>query len=232
MAEYRRSDLLVETEWLADHLNDPNVRVIEMAQDGSEFEAGHIPGAAISPTWQIKGSANTRLVAPAAEAKDWFESVGITDNTLEIGYDRFHCRDAARLWWVLNYYGHGNVRVLNGGWKKLTAEGRTVETGTTQNRAKQGFTPKDPDHRIASTVETLIAAVGRDDTVIWDVRTEDEFNGNNSRGNARVGHVPGAVHLEWLALVNLDDDTFKSQSDIEDITRSIGISAEKMVHAY
>ena len=98
MADYPRSDLLVETAWLAERLGDPNVRVVEMAQDGSSFEGGHIPGASLSPTWQIKGSVNTRLVAPADEAKAWFESVGIGDDTLVVGYDRFLCRDAARLW--------------------------------------------------------------------------------------------------------------------------------------
>ena len=110
MADYPRNDLLVETDWLAEHLTDPNVRVIEMAENGDDFEAGHIPGAALSPTWQVKGSEQRRLVAPPDEAKAWFESVGVGDGTLVVGYDRFRSRDASRLWWVLNYYGHTNVR--------------------------------------------------------------------------------------------------------------------------
>ena len=193
MADYPRTDLLVETEWLAERLGDPNVRIVEMAQDGGSFEGGHIPGAALSPTWQIKGSVNSRLVAPADEAKAWFESVGIGDDTLVVGYDRFMGRDAARLWWVLTYYGHTNVRVLNGGWAKWSAEGRPVETGPSAAAAGGAdFTPKPSDRGIESTVEKLQAAVGRDDAVMWDVRTEDEFTGANSRGNARAGHVPGA----------------------------------------
>ena len=232
MADYPRNDLLVETEWLAEHLTDPNVRVIEMAQDGSDFEAGHIPGAALSPTWQIKGSEKTRLVAPPDEAKAWFESVGIGDDTLVVGYDRFHSRDASRLWWVLNYYGHANVRVLNGGWTKWTAEGRDVEAGPSQvTGGGVTFTPQPPDHAIASDVDKLKAAVGAEDAVIWDVRTEAEYTGENSRGNARVGHVPGAAFLEWVHLV-AEDDTFRSAAEIEEIARGLGITPEKTVHVY
>lgn len=231
MADYPQSGLLVETEWLAEHLDDPTVRVVEMAQDGSAFESGHIPGAALSPTWQIKGSVNTRLVAPPEEAKAWFESVGIGDDTLVVGYDRFRCRDASRLWWVLTYYGHPNVRVLNGGWAKWSAEGRPVETGAAAVADGGGFTPQPPDRAIESTVETLEAAIGRADAVIWDVRTEDEFTGANSRGNARVGHVPGAVHLEWVHLVN-EDGTFKSAEELRSIAEGLGITPDKTVHAY
>ena len=232
MADYPRTDLLVETEWLAEHLTDPNLRVIEMAQDGSDFEAGHIPGAALSPTWQVKGSERTRLVAPPDEAKAWFESVGIGDDTLVVGYDRFHSRDASRLWWVLSYYGHTNVRVLNGGWTKWTAEGRDVETGpSAATGGDVTFTPQPPDHSIESDVDKLKAAIGADDAVIWDVRTEDEYTGANSRGNARVGHVPGAVFLEWVNLV-AEDDTFKSAAEIEEIARGLGITPEKQVHVY
>ena len=231
MADYPRNDLLVETDWLAEHLTDLNVRVVEMAEDGSNFETGHIPGAALSPTWQVKGSEQKRLVAPPDEAKAWFESVGIGDDTLVVGYDRFHSRDASRLWWVLNYYGHTNVRVLNGGWTKWTAEGRDVETGPSQvTGGGVTFTPH-PNHAIESDVEKLKAAIGAADTVIWDVRTEAEYTGENSRGNARVGHVPGAAFLEWVNLV-AEDDTFKSAAEIEEIARGLGITPEKTVHVY
>ena len=232
MADYPRTDLLVETDWLAERLTDPNVRVIEMSQDGSGFEAGHIPGAALSPTWQIKGSEKTRLVAPPDETKAWFESVGVGDDTLVVAYDRFHSRDASRLWWVLTYYGHTNVRVLNGGWTKWTAEEREIETGPSRVAGgSAAFTPKPPNRAIESDVSKLKAAIGVEGSVIWDVRAEDEYTGANSRGNARVGHVPGAAHLEWVNLV-AEDDTFKSAEEIEEIVRGIGITPEKTVHVY
>lgn len=232
MSGYPRTDLLVETDWLEARLGDPNLRVIEMAQDGSAFEAGHIPGAALSPTWQIKGSANPRLVAPPDEAKAWFESVGVGDDSLVVGYDRFNSRDAARLWWVLTYYGHADVRVLNGGWKKWAAEGRPVEAGPSSASVEgAAFTPKNPNRAIASDVESLRAAIGDEGVVIWDVRSLDEHTGANSRGNARVGRVPGARHLEWTALV-AEDGTFKPREEIEEIARGLGITRETPVHVY
>lgn len=232
MSDYARTDLLVETDWLEAHLGDSNLRVIEMAQDGSAFEVGHIPGAALSPTWQIKGSSNPRLVAPPDEAKAWFESVGVGDDSLVVGYDRFNSRDAARLWWVLTYYGHADVRVLNGGWSKWAAEGRPTEAGPSSASGEgAAFTPKPPNRAIASDVESLRAAIGDEGAVIWDVRSLDEHTGANSRGNARVGHVPGARHLEWTALV-AEDGTFKPREEIEEIARGLGITPETRAHVY
>ena len=232
MAEYAAPELLVDTAWLAVHLDDPNVRVIEMMQDSAAFAEGHIPGAVVSPDWQIKGSENTKLVAPPDEVKAWFESVGIGDDTLVVGYDRARNRDSARLWWVLTYYGHSNVKVLNGGWKKWTNEGRAVESGDSVSPdAEATFTPKLPNDAIVSTVDKLKAAIGQSDTAIWDLRSEDEHTGAQPRGNARAGHVPGAVNLEWVNLVN-DDDTFKSADELGLLLAGVGITPDKTVHTY
>jgi thiosulfate/3-mercaptopyruvate sulfurtransferase len=233
MAEYAAPELLVDTEWLAAHLNDPHIRIIEMTQDRSSFVEGHIPGAALSPDWQIKGSENTKLVAPPDEAKAWLESVGVGDDTLVIGYDRMRNRDAARLWWVLTYYGHTNVKVLNGGWKKWNAEGKPSEPGdSVVPGGATIFTPKPANHAIASTVDKLKVAIDQSDTLIWDTRTIEEYTGENDRGNAHAGHVPGAVHLEWVRLVNEDDHTFKSADDLVALLAPLGFNSERTVHAY
>lgn len=233
MAEYAAPELLVDTAWLAGHLNDPNVRIIEMTQDPKPFEEGHIPGAIVSPDWQIKGSENKKLVAPPEEAKAWFESVGIGDDTLVIGYDRMRNRDSSRLWWVLTFYGHTNVKVLNGGWKKWTNEGRQVETGPSRvNPAGVSFTPKAANHAMESTVDKLKAAVGKSDALIWDTRSVEEYTGENDRGNKRKGHVPGAVHLEWVNLVHENDHTFKSADELQALLAPLGITPEKTIHTY
>lgn len=233
MADYAAPELLVDTAWLAEHLDDPNVRVIEMMQDAAAFTEGHIPGAIVSPDWQIKGSENKKLVAPPEEAKAWFESVGIGDDTLVIGYDRMRNRDSARLWWVLSFYGHTNVKVLNGGWKKWTNEGRPIETGASPTPAGDfTFTPQAANHEIESTVDKLKAAIGRDDTMIWDLRSADEYSGKEPRGNAHAGHVPGAVNLEWVNLVHEDDHSFKSADDLLALLAPLGITPDKEVHTY
>jgi len=235
MTEYARPELLVDTAWVAEHLNDPNVRLVEMMHDpGPEpFVSGHIPGAARSVDWQIKGSADPRLVAPPDEARAWFEAVGIGDDTLVVGYDRSKSRDAARLWWVLTYYGHTNVKVLDGGWTKWIADGRAIEIGPSRvtNRGER-FTPQLPADAVHCSVETLRSAIGREDTVVWDVRSADEYTGANARGNKRKGHVPGAVHLEWSDLVRDADHTFRSADEILALLRPLGMTPEKTVHTY
>ncbi|MEE8517677.1 MAG: rhodanese-like domain-containing protein [Dehalococcoidia bacterium] len=231
MPEYASPELLVETEWLAEHLDDPNVVVVEVAQDSSEFEAGHIPGARIGPDWQIKGSVDKKLVAPPDEAKAWMESVGIGSDKLVIGYDRSRNRDAARLWWVLSYYGHTEVKVLNGGWKRWSDEGRAVASGPAAAGGNVSFTPKSANDAIVSTVDKLMDAIGKPDAVIWDIRSKEEFDGEVDRGNARKGHVPGATHLEWTELVD-EDHRFKSADELWALVGKLGITPESKVHVY
>lgn len=229
---YAAGDLLADTAWLADHLDDPAMALVEMGTKAEDFEAGHIPGAVRCASMQLKGTgeANPRLVAPADEARAVFESLGAGDDTLVVAYDRNRNRDASRLWWVLSYYGHPDVKVLDGGWKKWTAEGRPTETGSGATPAGATFTPAlHPE--VASTVETLKAAIGRPDAVIWDIRSVEEFTGENDRGNARRGHVPGASHLEWVNLVN-DDHTFKSADELRALMADLGITPDEEVHIY
>jgi thiosulfate/3-mercaptopyruvate sulfurtransferase len=231
MTDYAAPELLVDTAWLVEHLGGPGMQIVEMAQDATPFPDGHIPGAIVAPDWQIKGSANQKIVAPPEEAKAWLESVGIGDDTLVIVYDRSRNRDAARLWWVLKYYGFTNIKVLNGGWVKWEAEGRPVEQGASRVAPGATFTPKSPDRAIESTVDKLKAAIGEPDQIIWDIRSPDEFSGANDRGNARKGHVPGAVLLEWTELVN-EDHTFKPADELRTMLEALGITPDSTVHIY
>jgi thiosulfate/3-mercaptopyruvate sulfurtransferase len=231
MADYAAPELLVDTVWLAEHLGDSGMQIVEMAQDATPFPKGHIPGAIAAPDWQIKGSVNKKLVAPPDEAKAWLESVGIDDDALVIAYDRSRNRDAARLWWVLKYYGFTNIKVLNGGWVKWTSEGRPVEQGASLLATGATFTPKPANHAIESTVDKLKAAIGQPGQAIWDIRSPDEFSGAVDRGNARKGHVPGAVLLEWVDLVN-EDHTFKSADEQRMVLEVIGITPDSTVHIY
>ena len=231
MTESHRDDLLVDVNWLARHIHEDGIRIVEMSQDQEQFLTSHIPGAVISPSGQIKGSENKRLVAPPSEAKEWFESIGIGNDTLVVAYDRFSSRDAARLWWVLNYYGHANVKILDGGWSKWSSSDLPIESGPSASFNDSIFTTDYTDDGIKSDVEKLKFAIENEDSLIWDVRSVDEFNGVNSRGNARVGHVPGAIHLEWTSLVN-EDQTFKSQQALVALLTSVGISTEKRIHIY
>ncbi len=230
---YAAPELLVDTDWLAQNLNDARLRIVEMGTKPEDFEQGHIPGAVLCEDWHIKSTSNSALVATPSEAKALFESMDIGDETLVIAYDRMRNRDASRLWWVLTYYGHMNVKVLNGGWKKWTLEGRAVEVGKgpRSGKATTTFTPR-PDPASLSTVDSLKEAIAKPDVVIWDIRSPEEYRGENDRGNKRRGHIPGACHLEWVELVNETDHTFKPAEELHRLAERLGIGHGTPVHVY
>ena len=229
---YAAPELLVETAWLDQHLDDPGPVIVEVGSTREDFEAGHIPGAVHCPDPHIKARDNPALVAPPQEARALFEPMGVGDGTPVIAYDRTRSRDAARLWWVLSYYGHSDVSVLNGGWKKWTLEGRRTATGPAAAPAGRATLTPVAHSEVASTVETLRAAIHDPGAVIWDVRTIEEYTGEADRGNRRRGHVPGARHLEWVHLVSETDHTFRPADDIRELVRRLGITPGTPVHVY
>lgn len=234
---YVYPDILVDSDWLQEHIDDPDIRIVD-CDPMDAFRRAHIRGAVgIKVHHYIKHPDYTNdpigypLVAEPDVAKDVFESMGIDDNTTVISYDSSGSLWAARFWWVLNYYGHTNAKVLNGGWKKWFDEGRPVSVDSAAPRAAT-FTPKTQDDLVCS----LDHAVGRiedSDTLFLDVRSDDEWSGINDRGNERSGRIPGSVHIEWLNFVNNDRyKTFKSAEEITQILSKAGVTPEKEVVTY
>ena len=159
------------------------------------------------------------------------ESLGIGDGTRVVAYDSNGSLWAARLWWVLNYYGHTNVTVLNGGWKKWFDEGRPATLDVPKPKAA-AFDPKtNPD--LVCTVEYGTANVGNPDVVYLDVRSDGEWMGTADRGNQRVGRIPNAVHLEWLNF--LQDNpykTFKEAGELRSLLEQAGVPPDREVVTY
>jgi thiosulfate/3-mercaptopyruvate sulfurtransferase len=159
------------------------------------------------------------------------QGLGIGDDTLVIAYDNSQSLTAARLWWALNTYGHGNVKVLDGGWRRWVSEGHKISFDRAHPDTSVTFTPH-RDESLLVKVDELKAACNLDSAVIWDVRSDGEWDGGASRGNKRVGHVPGAVHLEWFNLMDRDTHRFKSAGDIRRILSENGITPDKNVYTY
>jgi thiosulfate/3-mercaptopyruvate sulfurtransferase len=237
MAEgYARPELLVETEWLAEHLDDPGLRVVD-ADYPEAYARAHIPGAAGHPDENIylkTARGETFLMGPEPFAAA-MGALGIGDDTAVVVYDGHASLYAARLWWALAYYGHRNVRVLNGGWHKWLLEGRPATMA--RPRAIPGgeagrFTPR-VDPGILTDCPLLRSAIGREDAAILDVRTDAEWTGAEDRGNARRGRVPGAVHLEWVNFVTDDDrKVFKPAPELREMLGALGVTPDKDVHVY
>ena len=206
MATYARPELLAETGWLAEHLGDANVRVVD-CDEPPAYQRLHIDGAVglrthhylKTPGDSASGPGIGVHVMPPERFEKVMSSHGIGNDTLVVGYDSYGGLYAARLWWTLNYFGHTNVKVLNGGFRKWFEEGRPVSLDSVKIE-KTDFKAAPPRANMIALKSDVLASIDRDDTVIWDVRSRDEHTGEDKRANKRGGHIPGARHLEWLDL--------------------------------
>ena len=209
------ADFLVSTDWLAEHLRDPNVRVADIRGFVStrpvasgveqatykgareEYLALHIPGAVyIDWTTDITDPDDPvpAQIAPAARFAEAMASRGIGDTTTVVAVDHAGGQFATRLWWALRYYGHDDVAVLDGGWNRWVDEGREVESGEVSH-ARAEFTPRvRPSLRMtADDVQALLKHPDRG-TVVVDARDPGQYSGARRRG-ARGGHIPGAINV-------------------------------------
>jgi thiosulfate/3-mercaptopyruvate sulfurtransferase len=228
---YARPELLAEPDWLWEHRDDPAVRVIDCAPLEA-YRRAHIPGAVGLPVhFYIKDPTNDTYVMQPDQFKDLMERLGVTDDMTVVTYDDNNALVATRLWWVLNYYGHTNAKVLNGGWHRWLTEGRPITFH--QTRPSRGsFTPR-VNESMLCRLDDLMAKVQAGDTNILDVRTDEEWLGTNDRGNRRAGHVPGAKHLEWIHFVTSDDRrVFKPAAELRAMLREVGINPEQEVVTY
>lgn len=229
--DYARPALLAEPGWLAEHLDHPNVRVIDCATLDA-YRRAHIPGAVGLPAhFYIKDPKNETFVMPADQFAELMGRLGIGDDTTVVTYDDNNSLLATRLWWVLNYYGHSNAKVLNGGWHRWLSEGRPVTTHAAHAEPAT-FTPVVHDELVC-VVDDLKARIGQSGVQILDVRSDEEWAGENSRGNRRRGHVPGAVHLEWLNFISKDDRrVFLPPDELRRMLMAAAINPESEVVTY
>ena len=235
--DYARPELLVETDWLEARLDDPNVRIVD-CDEYDKYLRAHIKNAVgIKVHHYIKhpdypnDPTGHPLVADPDAFAELMESMGIGDDDLVVAYDNAGSLYATRFWWVLSYYGHTNVKVLNGGWRKWFDEGRpvTLEVSDVPDRGLTASVNRD----VVCTLDDGVAAVGRSDTVFLDVRSHGEWDGTNDRGNSRAGHVPGAVHLEWLNFITEDDyRTIKPAHELRAMLHELGVTPDKQVITY
>lgn len=236
-----RSAILVSTEWLAQHLDDPQVRIVDCRYyfDGrigrEEYERGHLPGA-VYLDWSTELSTKERplafKVAPAEQVKRVMESIGVGDDTLLVGYDDEGGHFVARVWLVLSVYGRGHqVRILEGGITKWLAEGRPLSTAPAEPR-QATFTPGPPNTGLLVTAEEVQRARHDPQAVIIDVRRRSEFTGEEVRAR-RGGRIPGARHVFWQD--NLDwngDRAFIPTEQIRARYEAAGITPEQRVITY
>lgn len=234
--EYARPEILVEPAWVAEHAEDPNVVVIDCATLEA-YRRAHIPGAMqLGTHFYIKedgppGADHGTFVMPPPAFEALMQRLGVSNDTTVVAYDDNNALVAARLWWVLRYYGHDNAMVLNGGWHRWLTEGNTVTFHGSRRPAGSFKATVRPE--LSADAEYLIANHASPDCQVLDARTDGEWEGTNSRGNKRVGRVPGSRHLEWLNFVSRDDRRmFLPADELKKLLADAGIAPEKPVVTY
>ena len=230
-AGYAHPEFLVDAAWVDAHRGDDNVVVVDTDVEAG-YLRGHIPGAVMVPDNYEKDPDTGRVhILPPDKFAVMCRNLGIRDDTLVIAYDNNQSLYAARLWWALNYYGHTNVKVLDGGWRAWVQEGRSVSFDRAPAASGATFTPR-ADESVMVKVDELKEACSLSDTVIWDVRSDGEYDGSASRGNQRAGHIPGAVHLEWFNVMDRETHRFKPAEEVRRLLEEHGITPDKSAYAY
>jgi thiosulfate/3-mercaptopyruvate sulfurtransferase len=237
MAEYKHPEVLVSTESVAQNLNAPNTRLVEVDVDTTAYAQGHIPGA-VGWNWQTQLQDNVRrdLIDKPALEKLLSDS-GISNDTTILLYGDNNNWFAAYAFWQLKYYGHQNVKLINGGRKKWLEEKRALTTDVPK------VTPT--KYRVAGTHESLRAL--RDEVLsvvqggkrgqLVDVRSVDEFTGKiiappgMTETAQRAGHIPNAANIPWSQAAN-EDGTFKSADALASLYGAKGINGKDEVIAY
>ncbi len=245
-----RNRFLVETTWLAEHLHDPQLRIVDMrgyvrtvekdgVQDASyvgardEYVQAHIPGAVyvdwtsdiIDPDDPVEAQ-----IAPPERFAEVMGRLGIGDQCLVVAYDAHPASQfATRLWWALKYYGHDQVVVLNGGLPKWQRENLPL-TDAIPVYPPATFTPVvRPELR--ATAEDVLALLGRQDVALIDARDQGQYTGAIVRGHSHAGHIPGALNIPREALIDAAG-TFRSDEELAQVFATAHVLPQQHVVAY
>jgi thiosulfate/3-mercaptopyruvate sulfurtransferase len=230
-AAYAHPEQLVDTEWVVAHAADANVRIVDMRQSG--YGEGHVPGAVyLSPVAIRDAKAPPTFLPTAAAFEQVMSSLGIGDRTRVVVYDERGGIYAARLWWILSYYGHPNVALMNGGWTKWTAEHRATATDTRPATVSGAPFRAKANPKWVATASDVTAAIDKPGIKIVDARTVKEINGEDLRNIRRGGFVPSSIPVYWEDLLDTQQRTFKPADELKQIYESRGILPSDEVIAY
>jgi thiosulfate/3-mercaptopyruvate sulfurtransferase len=227
--KWANPELLVETSWLANHLNKPEVRIVDMRSEQA-YTAAHVPGAVRIAEGPLRDPADDQDFLPNPEAfAGMMSRAGIGGGTHVVIYDDQGGRSAARLWFILNAYGHQRMSLVNGGWPKWADEKRPTSTEAPTPVASQ-FTPKKIPEAVCAAPHILAR---KPDVVVLDTRSEAEFRGEQMSGGAKkAGRIPNSVHVEWKENVTGPFQVFKSGPELKKLYESKGVTPDKEVVTY
>jgi thiosulfate/3-mercaptopyruvate sulfurtransferase len=236
MAGYKNPDALVETDWLEGHLNDENVRVIEVDEDTSAYDKGHVSGAV---GWNWNSDLHTKVgrdYVSRAELSELLSRAGVGDDTTVVLYGGNNNWFAAYAYWILKLRGFDNVKLVNGGRKKWELESRELSQDVPSYQPT-GITLTAPEREeIRALRDEVLSKLA--DAAFVDVRSPEEFRGEKlapdhlPQEQAQVpGHIPGAANVPWAKAAN-EDGTFRSADELRALYEGAGVTDDREIIAY
>ncbi len=234
---YTHPEALVEADWVQAHLNDPHVRLIEVDVDTKAYDQGHISGA-VGFNWQ-KELQDQVVRAPVSkeQLESLLSNAGVTRDTTIVLYGDNNNWFAAWALWILKYYGHQDVRLLDGGRVKWLADKRELTTEIPAY-THTNYTVDEPKEALRAYRDQILTSLGRTGFALVDVRSPGEYSGEllapanlPQEGAQRGGHIPGAANIPWASTVR-EDGTFKSADELQTLYANKGITADKDIVAY
>ncbi len=237
MENYAHPEVLVTTDWLAEHMEDKDMRLVEVDVDTSMYEKGHLPGA-IAFDWTTQLCDQVRRdIIDKEQFEDLMSHSGIGNDTAVALYGDNNNWFAAYCFWLMKMYGHEDVFLMNGGRKKWEMEKRPM---TTENSEviQSVYKVRKFDDSIRADREIIFHALKKNNRLLVDVRSREEFTGEviappgMTETAQRGGHIPGAINVPWSMAVN-EDGTFKSRDDLTDLYETTyGMNHRKEAIAY
>ena len=237
MTEYSHPEVLVETDWVTQHLNDQNLRIVESDEDILLYEVGHVPGA-VKIDWHV--DLQNTVVRDYVDRKNFqilLSSRGIANDTTVVFYGDKNNWWACYAFWVFKLFGHEKCVVMNGGRQKWIAENRPLSKEEPTYPSTNYQAKERDDTRIRAFRDQVMRHVAGGNPLV-DVRSPQEFSGEllhmpgyPQEGALRGGHIPGAKSIPWAKAAR-EDGTFKSADELKELYASQGITPDKDVIAY
>lgn len=228
---YVNPDVLVSTDWVGQHLSDKDIRLIEVDVDTTQYEQGHIRGA-IGWNWQTQLQDQVRRdIISKEQLAQYLSQAGVTEKTTVILYGDNNNWFAAYAFWLLNYYGHENTKLMNGGRKKWVLENREL-TKEVPTYPRTNYQVQKVNSALRATRDFVSDILQKKSYALVDVRSVDEYTGKiiappgMTETAQRAGHIPGAQSIPWSQAVN-EDGTFKSFTDLKALYEGKGVTPDK-----
>jgi thiosulfate/3-mercaptopyruvate sulfurtransferase len=236
--EYAYPNVLVSTQWINDHLNDPKIRIVEVDYiPETSYFLGHIPGAVLFDWKRDIIDSRKRDVISKEDLEESLQRIGVNNDTIIIVYGDFKNWFATFAFWIFKYYGVKDVRLMNGSRKKWLEEDRPISIDS-PSYPRGNFKASDPDKSIRAFMNYVKDVIGTQDKILVDVRTNDEYNGKTlapteySPEYGQIGgHIPGAVNVPWSKMVN-EDGTLKPADELKKLYESVNVTPNKEIITY